>query len=101
MMKKLESVESVVANILNDVEETRKNDDILYLHVCEHYCDGISSMSLGDFLTARKATNCPNFETVRRTRQKVFEKRPELKPEGVTEARESLIDIFVDYAING
>ena len=99
-MKNLKTVESVVENILNEMKETRASDDILYLHVCEHFCDGISSMTLKDFLTARKGTNCPNFETVRRTRQKVFEKRPELKPEGVTEARESMIDVFVDYAIN-
>jgi hypothetical protein len=100
-MKKLETVESVVAEILNEREDTRKNDDILYLHVCEHFCDGVSSMTLKDFLTSRKETNCPNFETVRRTRQKVFEKRPELKPEDVTPLRESMINVFVDYAING
>ena len=100
-MKNLTSVESVVANILNNVEETRSNDDILYLHVCEHYCEGISSMTLKDFLTARKETNCPNFETVRRTRQKAFEKNPALKPEKATKARESMIETFVDYAING
>lgn len=99
-MKNLESVENVVAKIINEREDTRKNDDILYLHVCEHYCDGVSSMTLKDFLTERKGTNCPNFETVRRTRQKTFEKHPELKPEKVTQARESMIDVFVDYAIN-
>jgi hypothetical protein len=99
-MKNLKTVENVVVGILNENKETRESDDILYLHVCEYFCEGVSSMTLKDFLTARKETNCPNFETVRRTRQKVFEKHPELKPEKITELRESMIDIFVDYAIN-
>lgn len=100
-MKRLKNVEHVVENILNTMEDSRGNDDILYLYVCEHFNDKVSSMTLKNFLITRKATGCPTFETVRRTRQKVFEKRPELKPKKITELREDMIPVYVDYAING
>lgn len=100
-MEKLKNVEHVVEKILDAREETRKSDDVLYLYVCEYFSEGISSMTLKDFLTTRNKTVCPAFETVRRTRQKVFEKRPDLKPKKITKLRESMIDVFVDYAING
>ena len=100
-MKKLKNVECVVESILNTMEETRSNDDVLYLYVCEHFNTKVPLMTLKDFLTSRKDTGCPTFETVRRTRQKVFEKRPELKPKKITELREDMIPIYVDYAING
>lgn len=100
-MKSLKNVECIVEKILVANEDSRKNDDILYLYVCEHCCKGISSISLKNFLSIRKNTNCPSFATVMRTRRKIFEKRPELKPKRVTELRESMIDVFVDYALNG
>lgn len=100
-MRRLKNVEYVVENILNTMEETRSSDDILYLNVCEHFNNEAPSMTLKDFLSERKSTGCPTFETVRRTRQKVFEKRPELKPKRITELREEMIPVYVDYAING
>lgn len=100
-MERLKKVEAVVEKILDIRKDTRENDDILYLCVCEYFHRGISSMVLKDFLKSRKETGCPNFETVRRTRQKVFERRPELKPAKVTKLREDMIDVYVDYAING
>jgi len=100
-MKRLKTVEAIVEKILNDKKEARGNDDILFLYVCEHFNKEASSMTLKNFLESRKSTGCPSFESVRRTRQKVFEKRPELKPEKVTQRREEMIDVFVDYALHG
>ena len=101
MKNRLKNVEHVVERMLNTREDSRSNDDILYLYVCEYFNENVPSMTLEDFLTSRKLTGCPTFETVRRTRQKVFEKRPELKPKKITELREDMIPIYVDYAING
>ena len=100
-MKNLKKTEYVVEKILEAREEARKSDDILYLYVCEYLHNDVSSMSLKNFLTTRKDTGCPAFETVRRTRQKVFEKRPELKPEKVTEFRKNMEDVYFNYAVNG
>ena len=99
-MERLKKVEHIVEKILDVREDARKNDDILYLYVCEYLNRGVSSMSLKNFLKTRKETGCPTFETVRRTRQKVFEKRPELKPKKITEYREEMEDVYRDYAIN-
>lgn len=99
-MKRLKKVEYVVEEILNEREDARENDDILYLYVCEHFDVDVSAMTLKDFLSDRKSLCCPAFETVRRTRQKVFEKRPELKPRKITKLREEARDVFMDYALN-
>ena len=100
-MERLKNVEHVVERILNTKEDARKSDDVLYLYVCEYFNEDTVLMTLRDFLTTRKSTGCPTFETVRRTRQKVFEKRPELKPKKITELRENMIPVYIDYALNG
>ena len=100
-MEKLKKVEAVVEKILNEREDTRSSDDILYLCVCEYFNKEVPSMSLKDFLKSRKSTGCPTFETVRRTRQKVFEKKPYLKPARITALREEMEEVYVDYALNG
>ena len=100
-MNKLKSVECVVEKILNVREDTRENDDLLYLCVCEYFHRGVSSMTLKNFLKSRNEMNCPNFASVVRARRKIFEKRPELKPKRITKLRDSMVEVYVDYAING
>lgn len=100
-MEKLKKIESIVENILDAREDARSSDDILYLYVCEYLHEGVSSMTVNNFFQTRNVTSCPSFASVTRARRKVFEKRPELKPERVTRFRECMEDIFVDYAING
>lgn len=99
-MKKLKRIETIVESILDAKEEARKNDDILYLYVCEHFNKNVSSMTLKDFLMIRSDTSYPNYASVTRARRKVFEKRPELKPKKVTELREGMVEIYRDYALN-
>lgn len=99
-MQRLMIIEEIVEKILNIRQDARENDDILYLYVCEYFHRGVSSMSLKNFLTTRKTTGCPDVASVKRARRKVFEKRPELKPKKVTEAREAMVEVYVDYAIN-
>lgn len=100
-MNRLKKVEDVVEKILDAREDTRKNDDLLYMCVCEYFHSGASLMSLKDFIAARNEMSCPSFASVVRARRKIFERRPELKPEKVTKLREEMIDVYVDYAING
>ena len=99
-MQRLMIIEEAVEKILDIRQDARENDDILYLYVCEYFQRGISKMSMKDFLTTRKYTKCPDVASVKRARRKVFEKRPELKPEKVTKAREAMVEVYVDYAIN-
>ncbi len=100
-MKKLKKIESIVERVLEMYIDARSNDDILYLYVCEEFYNGASSMTLKDFVSTRSVVNCPSYASVVRARRKVFEKRPELKPEKITKLREDMVDVYVDYAING
>ena len=99
-MKRLNKIENVVENILIMQADTRENDDLLYLYVCEHFNQGAASMTLNDFLTTRNNINCPNFASVTRARRKVFEKRPELKPKTMTKIREDARIEYVEYALS-
>lgn len=99
-MERLKKIESVVEKILERRMDARKSDDVLYMYICEYFCRGVSSMTLKDFLFNRKETACPSFESVTRARRRVFEKRPELKPAGVTEGRKIMEKVYIDYAIS-
>lgn len=100
-MERLKKTKNAVERILDLREDTRENDDILYLCVCEYFHRGVASMTLKDFLKTRSTIHCPSFASVVRARRKIFERRPELKPEKVTKLREDMEDIYIDYAING
>ena len=98
--KKLETIEGVVANILKDNEASRRSDDLLYLLVCKHYCGDISKMDIETFLKGRSTTKCPYFESVTRTKRKVFEKNPDLKPKDADEPKKVSEKAYRDYALN-
>lgn len=97
-MERLKKIEGIAEKILELREEARESDDVLYLCVCEYFHRGISSMSVKDFLKARSETSCPSYVSVTRTRRKIFKRRPELKPPKITELREDMVDVYIDYA---
>lgn len=99
-MERLKKIEEVVESILDKRIDARESDDILYVYVCEYFCRGISSSSLKDFFFTRSQTGCPNFASVTRARRKIFEKRPELKPEKATKGREEMELVYKDYAMS-
>lgn len=99
-MERLKKIEEVVERILDKRIDARENDDILYVYVCEYFYRGISTMSVKDFFFTRNQVGCPNFASVTRARRKIFEKRPELKPEKVTKGREEMELVYKDYAMS-
>ena len=48
-MSKLKTIENIVEQVLDQREDARENDDILYLCVCERFYEGSSSMTLEHF----------------------------------------------------
>lgn len=98
-MTSLKNIETVVEKILEIRKDARENDDVLYVYVCEYFNRGISSMSCKDFFFSRRSMQCPNFASVTRARRKVFERRPELKPKKVTEARKAMEEVYIEYAL--
>lgn len=71
----LKTVSSLVKFILEQDEEARNNDNILYLRILEHHSEkkglDLKKMTVPDFFLNMDQHGFPVFETVRRSRQKV------------------------------
>lgn len=73
----------LVKALLETKPECRNSDTVLYKEVLQvvEFATGadILSLSVEHFLDCIKLYGCPNFETVRRARQKAQEQHPELR----------------------
>ena len=81
-MNELKTTTDIVKNILEVDEQARNNDGYLYFKVLD-LCgqrDDVSyiQMTIREFLPHVNSMGVPNFETVRRTRQKIQQHCPEL-----------------------
>ena len=102
-MRTLKTVEGKVRSVLKKHPEARNDDMKLYLLVCTqciYETHGLGIFSFEDVMNNYKALGCPCFESVRRTRQKIQAKTPELgcTPE-VRRARARRCHVFHDYAL--
>lgn len=80
-MKTLKTVERRVTEILREHPDARNDDMRLYLLVsesCIYETHGIGTVTFADVMTNYKAFGIPCFESIRRTRQKIQAKCPEL-----------------------
>ena len=106
----LKDTKTLVENLLREYPDLRGNDDLLYLEVLKkvhpHWSNArittdIQNISIGEFFTMRKSAKLPNFESVRRSRAKIMEEHPELKPcEKVQKGREIQREKYYDMATN-
>ena len=80
--KELKTTTDIVKQILQRYPEARNSDNVLYLQVCTFIGKGkgldINAMSMPHFLLNLKDYGMPQFESVRRTRQKIQAVHPEL-----------------------
>lgn len=87
-MDKLKTTAALVKDILENDKQTRSSDSLLYLRVLEQVAVerdiNLHKISVPLFLVAVDKLGLPNFETVRRTRQKVQNKYPDLAAPGET-----------------
>jgi len=80
----LKSTAGIVRHILEEQPKTRNSDSLLYLKVLEHVathneeCPDLKRMTVPDFLLNMSEYGFPPFESVRRNRQLVQAKRPDL-----------------------
>lgn len=94
-MSRLDTMESDVESLLRKYPWLRENDRKLYLAVLWKRGYDLN-VSITHFFNDN---SYPSTETVRRTRQKVQEKFPELRPEGEVKAmREQAEREYLDYA---
>jgi hypothetical protein len=101
-MKNLLKVSKVVKEVLTEIPKTRNSDSYLYLKVLERFDnkDILDSISVPFFLCNIKRLKFPCFETVRRARQKIQEKCPELQAnKEIREVRDAKEEVFHNYAI--
>lgn len=101
-MKKLTelmTVSETVKELLEDIPDTRNDDGLLYVLVCNRINPTASELSFADALINRKHYNLPTPETVRRTRQKMQAEFPELSgSRKCREARKELEAEFREFA---
>ena len=80
-MSKLKTIENRVLAVLRDEKKARDDDMLLYFMVCQrcfYDSHGMKDMSFNEFTHNFRELGCPNFESVRRTRQMIQSQYPEL-----------------------
>ena len=80
-MKKneLKQINLLVYEILKHNKDARDNDDLLYIAVCTKINKKVLEMPFWLVMSNRKIYDLPNYETVRRSRQKIQQTFPEMK----------------------
>jgi hypothetical protein len=97
--KELHTTQDIVKEILETNKMARNSDMALYVKVCEKINPGALSKPFWVVLLSLKEYNLPNFETVRRTRQKLQASYPELAGDVDVEAQRILNEeVFKEYA---
>lgn len=81
-MNELTKISQAVKNVLETDIKARNDDQYLYLKVLQIFAEpkgiDINKMPVPTFLMQCNAMNLPNSESVRRSRQKMQERYPEL-----------------------
>ena len=78
-MEKMKTVEEITRYILEEVEEARESDAVLYYHVCREYDEDALRIEFGDVLLGEQFLRFPKYESVSRCRRKLQAKHPELR----------------------
>lgn len=78
-MNELKNIAAVVKFILETEPDTRNNDGLLYVRVCQYFNPSINLFPFGTVMANQKSYNLPGAETVRRARQKIQAANEHLK----------------------
>lgn len=98
-MDNLEKFTTIVKKILESQPETRNSDNLLYYRVCVKLNKQVLSLPFGEVLLHLKDYNLPQFETVRRARQKIQHEFKELAgTKNVEKTRHENEKEFREYA---
>lgn len=97
--KELNTTTELVKDILEHDPAARSSDDYLYYMVCRKIDGNSVNLPFWKVMLNRKEYNFPAFESVRRVRQKMQAKNPELSGDSTVEAyREMNEEVFREYA---
>ena len=102
---KLKNLESMVLKIMQRYEETRSDDFVLIYVVYREIAFSKEIVfniqitdSFSDMMLNHKKYGFPSFESVTRTRRKIFETHPELKPKKITKERKKAEEEYKEYS---
>ena len=99
---KLKGLSKVVKQVLIEEPATRGSDSFLYLRVLHKLLGQVPDINIEAFLSLMEYFNYPPFESVRRSRQKIQAKHPELKPDEETiKARQAQQSEYYEFAKDG
>ncbi len=100
-MNRCVKVEPKVKEILETIPETRADDFLLIYEVYRLILPDIDNYSFSEVMLHHRELGLPYFETIRRSRPKLQNKYPELRPSiDVQIAREELEEEYRDYALD-
>lgn len=77
-MTKLKTTQEKVRAVLTSHPEARDNDMKLYLYVCDYCVPAVGTMPFEAVMAQYRSLGIPCFESVRRARQKLQARYPEL-----------------------
>lgn len=77
-MERLKTTHAKVKAILEQNEDSRNDDMLLYLGVCDACVKGAGAMPFARIMAEHRQLGLPPFESVRRARQKLQADCPEL-----------------------
>ena len=102
-MDELNTTTGIVKEILETDIKARNSDSHLYMRVLEYISEregfALGCMTVQYFLENMKEYGYPGFETVRRTRQMIQAKRPDLASnEKIAAMRKGREQVFREYA---
>lgn len=98
-MSRLQTMEKVVLEILENQPAARVDDYVLMYYVCAKTCPtALQGMSLGNALLNHIDLNIPNWKSVERARRKVQEKRPDLVSPAKAKKRREEEERYREYA---
>lgn len=94
---KLQTMEKVVLEILEESPQARQDDYILMVKVCEKINPQILNYPFW-LVMKNHHFDLPNWETVTRCRRKIQQKRPDLVSPATSRKRRKKEEEYIEYA---
>ena len=100
-VQKLKNISKIVKEILQADKRAREDDAYLIFLVVQKVNPEMAGSMFRDVMFNAKNKGI-NFESIRRCRQKIQEKNPELRPEEeIIKVRQEAEEVYRDFAIGG
>ena len=101
MKKKLYETKKLVKQVLEEYELARNSDNDLYVEICYRVNPSVMRMPFEEVICNLGNYGLPPFESVRRSRQKIQEEYPHLRPNDEVELFRAENEIaYQEFATN-